>query len=53
MESRDELRKRYGELFKILENMEGTNFPPGMIESIIRQETKYGGWKLISPTNCI
>ena len=50
IESRDAFREIYWEYTSVLE--ENLNIPSGFIEAISRQETKYWGWKLTSPTWC-
>jgi len=46
----ESFREQYGEFSSILES--NFNLPSGLIEAIIAQETKYGAWKLMSPSGC-
>jgi hypothetical protein len=49
-EWKETLRNQYWEFITILE--QNLDLPPWIIEAITAQETKYGGWKLTSPTWC-
>lgn len=46
----ESFREQYWEFVSILES--NFELPAGIIEAIIAQETKYGAWKLTSPTWC-